>query len=173
MEVKMDFKIEPNSPENNAVFDENDTKLSEAIYTVFPLETEDAILLWGSESISLSYRYDISVMIDDIIEMLFILLDKNMGEWFVDWSSNTFAVNWGLKWFNDSLIITAQWREEFDATDYLKNHSVLRLEKERFLSEWGRIVKVLLANLEECGYNVKNLEEIEKLFEVNNRLSGR
>jgi len=53
--IKSNFKIEPGNPKNTAVFDKEDTRLVEAIYTIFPLEAEDAVLFWKSEKIPLSY----------------------------------------------------------------------------------------------------------------------
>ncbi|OQY54035.1 MAG: hypothetical protein B6245_21870 [Desulfobacteraceae bacterium 4572_88] len=31
--------------------------LSEAIEAIFPMDTEDAVMIWGDESVSLSYKY--------------------------------------------------------------------------------------------------------------------
>ncbi len=167
MEIKLDFKIEACNPKNNSDFDNEDTKLSEAIYTIFPLETENAILSWGAENILLSYRYDISTIIDDIIQMIFTLQNNHTGKWFVNWSSNTFAVNWDFKWFEDSLEIEAQWREEFNASDYLKSHNILKIKKGEFIQEWKKIIDVLLVNLIECGYTCDNLTDMGLLIEAN------
>lgn len=168
MKIISEFKINTCSPKNNSCFDSEDTKLSEAIYTIFPLDTEDAILSWGDEDISLSYRYDISAIIEDIIQMVFTLKNNNEGKWYVDWSSNTFAVNWTLEWRDNSLEIDAIWREEFNATDYLKSHSTLRLEKEEFLGEWKKITDILLYNIKDCGYTHRDLTDMGLLIEANN-----
>ena len=167
MEKILDFKIEAGNPKNNSDFDKGDTKLSEAVYTIFPMETEDAVLSWGEANIPLSYRYDISTIIDDIIQMVFILRNNESGKWSVDWSSDTFAANWEFEWSEESLEIVAQWREEFNASDYLKEHNALRTEKERFLYEWGKITDMLLRNLTECGYNSDNLVDMGMLIEAN------
>jgi len=166
METNFDFKINACSPKNNSVFDSEDTKLSEAIYTIFPLETEDAVMSWGDENISLSYRYDISTMIDDIIQMLFALHNSNVGKWSVDWPSNTFASNWDFNWFENSLEIKAEWREEFNASDYLSSHNLLKLKREAFLNEWKKIIDILLVNLEECGYTCENITDMEMLIDA-------
>lgn len=173
MKTILDFKIEVNNPKNNSVFDSEDTILSEAIYTIFPLETEDAILSWGDENIALSYRYDISTIIDDIIQMVFTLQHNSDGKWFVAWSSNTFAANWNFKWFENSLEIEAQWREEFNATNYLKSHNVLKIEKEKFLSEWAKITNVVFVNLLQCGYTRENLTDMGFLIEANSILKSK
>lgn len=172
MNANMGFKIEASNPKNNAIIDNDDTKLSEAIYTLFPLEAEDAMLSWGDVRIPLSYRYDISTMVDDLIQMIFVLKSKDDGEWFVDWSSNTFAVNWTLKWSEDDLEILAQWRDEFHAGDYLKENNVLNIEKKKFFLEWKKIIDVLLSNLIECGYNCDNLIDMGNLVEVSKMLKN-
>lgn len=167
MDKNLNFKIETGNPRNNSIFDNEDSKLSEAIYTIFPLETEDAVLYWGDEKILLSYRYDISTIIDDIIQMIFTLMSNGSGRAFIDWSSNTFAVNWKIEWDEELLEIEAQWREEFNATNYLKNNNVLKIEKQQFLKEWRKIIEILLVNLIECGYTCENLTDMKLLVEVN------
>lgn len=166
MEKVLDFKVEASNPRNNSIFDNEDTKLSEAIYTIFPLETEDAILSWGEASIPLSYRYDISTIIDDVIQMVFTLQNNSDGQWFVDWPSNTFATNWALEWSGDNLRIMAAWRKEFQAENYLKEHSVLNLKKRLFLGEWKKIIDVLLENLKNCGYTGESLIDMAGLIEA-------
>jgi len=90
-------------------------------------------------------------MADDMIEMI-LALQRNSGEWSVDWSSNTFAANWVLKWSGDSVKIKAQWREEF-------------------FEEWKKVINVLLANLTACGYNPENLSGMDLLIQANDILA--
>ena len=168
MEIILDFKINACNPKHNSVFDKEDRRLSEAIYTIFPMDTEDAIVSWGDEDISLSYRYDIGTMIDDILEMLSAVQSNDTGTWSVAWPSNTFAGNWDFTWFENSLEIKAEWREEFEASDYLKRHDVLKIKKDKFLDEWRKITTTLLLNLKECGYTCDNLTDMQLLIEANN-----
>jgi len=171
MEPIVNFKINACNPKNTATFDNEDTKISEAIYTIFPMDTEDAILSWGDENISLSYRYDIGTIIDEVIDMIFTVQNKNAERWENVWSSNTFAGEWHFNWIGDSLEIEAHWRDEFGASDYLKCHNVLRIEKDRFLIEWGKIIKILIVNLRECGYDLDNLSDMSLLIEVDKILN--
>ena len=164
LEKFLNFKINTCIPKNNLAFDNEDIKVSEAIYTIFPLETEDAVLFWGKEQILLSYRYDISTMIDDIIQMIFNLKNQNVREWSVDWPSNTFACNWKIKWINDSLEIVSNWREEFNATEYLRKNNVIKIGKTEFLNEWKNIIDILIHHLTECGYNNQNLLDMGLLL---------
>jgi hypothetical protein len=52
-----------------AARDESDSTLSDAAQTVFPLE-ERAFLNWNELTLPLSYKYDISLMLEDIVEMV-------------------------------------------------------------------------------------------------------
>lgn len=166
MKKELDFKIKTYTPKNNAMFDKTDSKLSEAIYTIFPLETEEAKLHWGTEEISLSYRYDISIMIDDIIQMIIALQSENNGELSIDWPSNTFAANWNMVWVGDSIKITSHWREGFNATEYLKKNNIIEINRYIFLKEWKNILKILIQNLEYSGYNKQNLIDMVDLLKV-------
>ena len=44
----MSFRIQAGRPRNNAEFSSDDTKVSEAIETIFPHMTEDALLIWNN-----------------------------------------------------------------------------------------------------------------------------
>ena len=81
----MNFYIQTSNPyiinETNAY----DNKLSEAIESVFPMNTEELILFWNHVGIPLSYKYDISYMIDDILMIL-----KNM-EYYTDPGSKSYV----------------------------------------------------------------------------------
>ncbi|MDR2492065.1 MAG: hypothetical protein LBD25_01180, partial [Coriobacteriales bacterium] len=43
------------------------------------------------------------------------------------------AGNWSFSWSENMLRVTAEWREEFEAADYLVNNNTLVIEKTRFL----------------------------------------
>ncbi|BAY41833.1 hypothetical protein NIES2111_62290 (plasmid) [Nostoc sp. NIES-2111] len=44
--------------------------LAEAIQVIYPMETEKAFIIWNHTYIPLSYKYNLSVIIDDILPML-------------------------------------------------------------------------------------------------------
>jgi len=161
------FQIQPKHPKNNGVYDKEDAKLSEAIYTIFPMETKDAVLIWKDIEIPLSYRYDISIVIDELIQMIFVLQNEGYGEWTVTWSSNTFASDWLLKWNGNDLTLEANWREEMGENQKQLNQcNVIEVNRNSFLNEWKKIIKILIKNLEECGYNCDNLIDMKGLIEA-------
>ncbi len=164
---EMIFKIEPNSPQTIYYSGQNIIRLSDAIHSIFPTYSDKkATLHWGEEEILLSYDEDISVMINDVVEMILTLLCKNAGEWSVDFSSYTFAVNWHLTWEDDFLQITAQWRDEFDASDYLKNNNVIKVKKSSFINEWRKIFEILHTELEASELKPKNFVDIKVFYKV-------
>ncbi|HHR2550667.1 TPA: hypothetical protein ACSY39_10840 [Listeria monocytogenes] len=57
----MNFFIQANTPQKTGVFESDDYDLSTAIETIFPMLTEDAILVWNHIYVPLSYKYDISL----------------------------------------------------------------------------------------------------------------
>jgi hypothetical protein len=69
------------------------------------------------------------------------------------------------------LRVTAEWREEFEAADYLVNNNTLVIEKNAFLGEWSGIIDTLLADLQACGYTCDNLVDMSLLIEANNILN--
>jgi hypothetical protein len=65
-----------------------------AIEEIFPLHTERALLVWNHIYIPICYKYDLSILIDDIIPLLTFLLEHEEGEYRVNWGSNTFHSDW-------------------------------------------------------------------------------
>ena len=116
-------------------------KLSGAIN--FVANKSNFTICWGEEKIELSYSDDLSLMIDDVIQMIFMLHTHKKGTWSVEWMPCTFAVNWNLTWEDDLLQIKADYRDEFCASDYLKNNNILTIQKTTFLGEWNTLFKAL------------------------------
>ncbi len=166
MENQLYFKIDPQKPKNLYYSGEIIIKLSEAIASIFSAHSSKAILFWGEEEIPLSYSNDISIMIDDILQMLFTLQNSNAGEWSVDWPSYRFSSNWHLIWKDDFLEITAQWREEFNPSDYLKKNNVIKFKKSSFIEEWKNLLNVLHEHLSECYYDDKNLMDMKLFYNI-------
>ena len=59
----MHFYIQTSNPYIANKTNADDNKLSEAIESIFPMDTEELILFWNHVGIPLSYKYDISYMI--------------------------------------------------------------------------------------------------------------
>jgi len=170
----MDFTIQASLPRNTSTYCVEDKKISEAIETVFPMMTEDAFMVWNTIYIPLSYKYDISYMIDDILMMLRKLReDTNGGTMQIAWPSDTFAAKWDLKWDNKTLIINTRWNCVSGHVEKLLNESnSMQIEIRDFITEWKSVLKVLIDNLLACGYCESNLSDINGLYDEFNAIDN-
>lgn len=165
----MNFRVQSSVPKNTKIYCNDDEKLSEAIETIFPMMTEEAFLVWNTIYIPLNYKYDVSYMIEDILNILKYLRKETKGEMKIDWASNTFACEWFLTWDEKMLRIEAEWRSVLGHIEELLNKSnELNIEKELFMNEWKKLLEVLLENLRQCGYSAKNLIGMDRLIEEYN-----
>ncbi|MDR1851417.1 MAG: hypothetical protein LBR21_02015 [Propionibacteriaceae bacterium] len=165
------FRIDPMRPQSTGFCDPEDTLLSEAIYTAFPDETEDAVMTWGEEKIRLSYRYDIAYILHEIFEMAEVMTGSGEGQLEVCWPSNSFAGQWFIQWHDDALSISTEWREEFCASQYLIDNNHLETSKKAYLGDWGKVLRTALSGLTECGYSAENLTDFDALPRAINMLS--
>src|SRR5258705_95085 len=102
----MRFWIQAGNPRHFPILGKDVSDLSEAIEEIFPMETEDAIIVWNQSLIPISYKYDLSVMIDDVLPMLARLLDRTSGSDQVNFGSDTFQTDWSLNWTEGDLSIS-------------------------------------------------------------------
>lgn len=165
-EVCVVFRIQASNPRNNATHIESDCKLSEAIETIFPMMTEDAFIIWKAIHIPLSYKYDISYMIDDVLSMLKMIRNNPEGaRMSIHWPSNTFSCIWDISWDDSMLQISSKWNSVVGGvTPLLNSESELKAKKKGFVAEWKSILRVLIENLESCGYSNGNLADMNRLY---------
>ena len=165
-EVKeMNFFIQANLPEHTMEYDSEDYNLSTAIETVFPLFTEDAFLIWNHVCIPLSYKYDISHMMDDILEMLKSIRTNVEREMVIEWSSDTFFSTWHMKWGKENLSIDADWKSVVGGTkEILNKKNKITINKVEFANEWKRILHNVIKALLGSGYT-KELQGMESLMD--------
>jgi len=105
----MFFCIQASNPRFQAIMNPNDECLAEAIESTFPLFTENAILVWNHISVPLSYKYDISYMINDILTLMNMMQKVNIGEWTIHWLPDSFRSDWFIKWNRDDVQIVSQF----------------------------------------------------------------
>jgi len=158
----MVFRIQAGQPENSAEFCDEDEKLSEAIETIFPMMTEDAMIVWNTTCIPIGYKYDVSYMIEDILCMLKTMRESpDDGTLRINWPTNSFACRWDLTWDKGVLTISLNWRSESGRTEQLSKIEVSLLE---FINEWKILLEVLIRNLEQCGYDENSLRDMKALY---------
>lgn len=161
----MDFRIQAGAPRITGQFDEEDENLAEAIETIFPLYTEDAILVWKNIYIPLSYKYDLSIMIEDVLNMLEKLRKHPLGEWKIHWASDSFRNSWYMYWEKETLIISAEWRSVVGSTEnLLKEKGEIKVPLLSFIAEWRKLLGNLITALEKSGYSEEQLPGMDRLI---------
>lgn len=164
----MDFWIQASNPKGTGAYDAEDGNLGEAVETAFPLNTESAVVVWHHLYIALSYKYDLSVMIIDLMSMLRTLTRPGPGTHEVQWASNTFLSHWVLQWSAEGeLAIDAEWTSVVGVPEYVLNRTGgVCIRKSQFLAEWKEVLGRVLATLTASGYEdakVAGLSELRLL----------
>ncbi len=169
----MTFWIQANCPRFNGKFDNDDETLCEAIETVFPLRTEDALLVWKGAGKRLGYKYDLSVMLIDILNMIEKLNVSNKGKLSIHWPSNTFPEIWDMDWCDNLLRIKTKLNfvnEQEVETRIDQANSEITIEKDAFIYEWKYVLMIIINALKSSGYNGENLPEFKRLIYIENSI---
>ena len=158
------FDIQISNPKASEFRNESASNLDEAIESIFPLHTEYAFIIWNHIFIPLSYKYDLSIIIKDIIFILNELSDKKEGGFKLDWPSDTFSSSWTVE-FNASMVkISATWHTVIGSVEELLNaNSPLEVEKQEFIEKWMTLFSFIKNKLENAGYNSTNLDDFNEL----------
>lgn len=168
----MSFFIQASNPRFNDTLDTEDKVLSEAIESVFPLNTENAILTWNYICIPLSYKYDISYMIDDILCLLQDIETNNYGKKTIQWLPDTFRCNWLIEWCDDKIQIVSVWENVVgNFQGILNEKNKVSLSVTDFVSEWKEVLAVVIRGLECCGYNIYQINDMNLLLEVYKKIN--
>lgn len=169
------FWIQASNPSSVDVTSEDASTLEEAIESIFPRETEDAILVWSNVYIPLSYKYDLSTIVVDVLNMLQQLLASEDGEWSVEWPSNTFAMRWQLTWKGEQLSIRISNLRSVvgDTEALLIQRPELVLNRAEFLREWKSVLDTITLSLKSAGYTVTQIPELVRLASVAATIHGK
>ncbi|PSJ96871.1 hypothetical protein, partial [Brevibacillus fortis] len=161
----MSFIIQASCPRFTGILDSEAETLSDAIESAFPLVNEVTIISWNYDPIMLSYKYDISIMIDDILDILEATRIEVSGTKTVHWASNSFSNVWHLSWDNTQLSIKAEWGRVIGGTEQLLQTSgSVTLTKQSFSSEWKRVLQNIIAALGKSGYSEDRLPSMKRLI---------
>ena len=163
----MTFFIQASSPAVVAEVDASEDDLREAIEDVFEFETEDAILNWNGVSVVVSYKYDISVMVDDLVDMLLAVQSTSVGSLVVTWPSNTFQATWHITWDERGLACTATWNSVSGGVeDVLSKTGDINLSRGAFLAEWKAPLERVVSALRRAGYSARELPRLEQIEQI-------
>lgn len=162
---KMNFYIQAGNPRLCGKIDMEDKKLSDAIETVFLLNTENAIMVWNHINIPLSYKYDISYMMDDLLKLLRCLYENEAGTMTIHWLPDTFRCNWFIMWQHGQMKIESHWECTVGNLEgLLNNHSEISLPVNAFANEWKEVLRIITAGLKRCGYDEDKIKDMKQLF---------
>lgn len=135
--------------------DTSDSTLAEAIQTVFPLEGH-AVLEWNRMEFQLSYKYDLSLMMEDLLSLLQVVSSTRQGEQEVDWPSSGFPYLWRITWNDPMLQVVASSRDEPGATRR-PSPAILRTTRQDFLLAWQPLLSRVQECLEASGYREEHI----------------
>ncbi|MEU5808735.1 hypothetical protein [Streptomyces sp. NPDC047718] len=123
--------------------------LADAVGQMYSSESEDAVLVWNRVPIRLTYRYDIAVLLDDLVPLLEEVRRPGFSAAEVFWGSDTFRAEWELAREGDGLRIRARWHST------LGNHESLLTERgdvavaaEEFVREWSKVLWRIVTDVE-------------------------
>lgn len=141
--------------------------LSEAIEMLFPMDTDDAIIDWDGYKLSLSYKYDISVIIDDVLYMFKKLIkgeDKNIV---VAFGSNTFSVDWKIECVSETLKINSKWTSVVGNIEpELNLLPDMEIPKDSFIENWIQILLTINQAIGKTQITMKDSSAIDQLKEI-------
>lgn len=167
----MDFYIQASKPRITEQFDANDECLSDAMETAFPLYTENAFVYWHHIPISLSYKYDLSYMVEDLIELFDVLTCEEQGKCEIQWLPDTFRCDWCMSWEGDQLTIQANWENlAGNVQTLLQAYPTVKIDKQDFMCEWRSVFEAIVYSLHECGYDCHSLRGLPELEKIVNRM---
>ena len=136
----MKFRLQTGNPETLKV--ESAEDMADATGQMYPMDTEDAILFWNRIPVRLEYRYDIPVLLDDLVPLLEEVQDPNFSQTQVHWGSDTFSTEWRIARESDSLWIDTRWDSVHGRYEFLLNErSQLTVSIDSFVAEWLKVLR--------------------------------
>jgi hypothetical protein len=152
----MKFAVQVSAPRTTCPISKTDRTLGDVIETIYPLNTEFALVVWNNVFVPISYKYDVSVIVDDILAMVAAIAHNEFGHMNIWWPSNTFRANWTLAWNATEITIDSHWESVIGGTEALLNAaSVVTVEKVLFLAEWGSLLRMLRESIGDCSKGIE------------------
>lgn len=167
----MQFAVQASNPRIVKEIEVNgDESLSELIETLFPLESEYAFVIWCGIFVPLNYKYDISIIVDDIVHIVKEITKNETGDICVFWPSSTFRADWTITWNKESVRISAKWHSVIGGIEIVLNSfPEIKLTKENFVSEWCEILRFINSQ----AVNAKNSREFYEIETILNKNKKR
>lgn len=165
------FSLDPSEPVCTSSFDPADENLSEMIQTIFPLDTADAVLTFGDDSFALNYKYDISLMIDDLLELILAITSIQPGKRTIAFATSGFPYQWDVEWDGANIQIRS---EPLDKSRDLPNPlDAIVTSIDFFLDQWRPMFRLINSAAVKSGYNVIGFPRGEWLLEQSKDCSAK
>lgn len=168
------FWIQVSNPIILETYDCHCTDLSDAIQSMFPMETETAFIVWDCLSVPLSYKYDLSIIIDDLLPFLDRLINDDSGSDLIMFSSSSFMVDWQINWSDNSVNIESSWKEIAGGCrgllTCLNERNTLNIDLNLFLSEWKRLLQILMIAIEQSGVVIQDTSAVQQLKNIESQI---
>ncbi len=124
--------------------------MADAISQMYPLESEDAVLIWNLIPIRLSYGYDIPALVDDLVPLLEEIQETDYRTGDVYWASDTFSAEWSLGKSGNELTITANWISALgNYEDLLNARNVIQTDVHTFVQEFTKILTRTVSDIKD------------------------
>jgi hypothetical protein len=158
------FSIQVSNPISISILNNEDESIEDAIESIFTLDSEYAFIIWNHIFIPISYKCDVSVMINDIIIMVNEIEKNVTGTLEIHWPSNTFSAVWEMKNDPADIWIDATWNNTLGGLlEILRTRASVNLPKAVFCYEWKKIIAFIRERLSLAGYNEFNLKDFTNL----------
>jgi len=170
----MKFVIQAGSPRFDSRRGVQVADVSDAIQTIFPMITEDAFLLWDSIPVGINYKYDFSILIDDLLALLPEVINSPEGNYRVGWGSNTFRAHWFLEWKGEDLTIESKWHGiSGNYQQLLNSQPQLQIRRDQFVCEWKEVLRRVIDAIDSSGVDVRDKTNLESLRWVEAQIPNR
>ena len=136
--------------------------ISEAIELCFPMDTDDAKMIWGGIDVPVNYKYDVSVVYEDIMELLCCCLKRESTT--VYFGSNTFSGTLSIYPIEDSYIIRGSWDSLFGCKEVELNRiPKLRVSRSSFVNSWCSLLKEVLRTISQSNVSMELKRDLDDL----------
>lgn len=155
-------------PTQPGVKEPADTNLGEALESCFPYLLDGARLHWNGVPVPLSYKYDLSIIVHDVVDLVRQLRTGTQGNFSLCWPSNTFQASWSVEIAAGRVRVTASWysvsAQDGPLEDVLNAAPVVEAEQAAFMAQWVALLRFAHQRLIETGYTLEELEDYGPLL---------
>lgn len=141
----------------------DDPGTCDVIQDCFDIDAEPLTLRWHATQVSLSYKYDLSFMCDDVTAMVIAVASADRGQVVIGFPSSGFRAVWTLTWGDGRVRVDADWDDVGAATAALRARPTIELTTRAFLDAWRRPLEIAAAALAGSGYDLARVRGVPAL----------